>query len=122
MNAFQEELKSFTSKKYASAKSQLERDNWGRLDKYIANVSGIEESQSDRILCKYALWAAWIMNNRSPFHMGSIRKSTRLKRRPEKKKTLPGPIHARMILTNNPHAKEYVTWITRKPNFFERPI
>lgn len=106
MNAFQEELKSFTSKKYASAKSQLERDNWGRLDK----------------LCKYALWAAWIMNNRSPFHMGSIRKSARLKRRPEKKKALPGPIHARMILTNNPHAKEYVTWINRKTNFFERPI
>jgi hypothetical protein len=122
MNAFQEELRSLASKKYAAAKSQLERDNWGRLDKYIANVSGIEESRCERILCKYALWAAWIMNNRSPFHTGTIRKSIKLKSRPENKKSLPKPLHARMILTNNPNAKEYAHWISTKPNIFERPI
>jgi len=122
MNAFQEELKSLASKKYATAKSQLERDNWGRLGKYITNVSDIEESRSERILCKYALWASWIMNNRSPFHTGTIRKSTKLRSRPDKKKALPKPLHTRMILTHNEHAKEYATWIIRKPNTFERPI
>ncbi|NBT57256.1 hypothetical protein EBT16_00570 [bacterium] len=120
MNDFQEELVSLASKKAAGSKSQLERDIWERLGFCVRKAP--RQGDGEKILCKYALWAAWVMNNRSPFHTGPIRKSARLRRTQEKRKILPKALHSRMIFTQNDHAKEYAEWISRKPNIFERPI
>lgn len=120
MNDFQEELKSLASKKATTSKSQREKRNWERLAFCIGRTP--DNPECERILCKYALWAAWMMNNRSPFHPGTIRRSTKTRNASEKRKTLPKPLHSRMILTQNDHAKEYAAWVARKPSIFERPI
>jgi hypothetical protein len=135
MNDFLEELLGLALKRMDGAKSQSERSNWSRLAKRLDSMivvpnenldSGLfpfaEKNMMD-LLCKYALWAAWLLNNRSPFHTGTIRRSRRIRpQMAERKRMLPKPIHARMLFSHNEHAKEYVEWISRKPNIFERPI
>jgi hypothetical protein len=121
MSDFLEELLGLALKRMDSAKSQSERSNWSRLAKRLDSLHS--PAPNENLLCKYALWAAWMLNNRSPFHTGTIRRSRRIRpQMAEKKRMLPNSLHARMILTNNPNAKEYADWISRKPNIFERPI
>lgn len=121
MNDFLEELLELCLKRLDASRSSFERKNWGRLANKVESLRGFR--RSDNLLYRYALWAAWMMNNRSPFHTGTIRKTRRMRpQMAEKKRTLPKAIHARMILTNNPNAKEYTHWISTKPNIFERPI
>lgn len=122
MNDFLEELLELACKRIKQAKSQSEKNNWSRLAKKLDSLRR-SRMPNESLLYRYALWAAWMMNNRSPFHTGSIRRSRRMRpKMADKKRALPKPLHARMILTNNPHAKEYADWISRKPNIFERPI
>lgn len=139
MNDFLEELLELCLKRMDASRSVSERNNWRRLAKKVESLRGfnrevrtgtyskeftlIHKKHGDNLLYRYALWAAWIMNNRSPFGPGVIRKSHKVRpKMAKKKRTLPNVIHARMILANNPIAKEYVEWISKKPNLFERPI
>lgn len=121
MNDFLEELLELANRRMDASRSRAEKTNWSRLTKRLISLRS--RIPNEDMLYRYALWAAWMMNNRSPFHTGTIRKTRRMRpKMAEKKRTLPKAIHARMILTNNPNAKEYTHWISTKPNIFERPI
>lgn len=118
MNDFYNEILEFAKKRLRQGKSALERNIWKRLISSIERTQDYPDSPNNPCPYKLALYASYIINNKSPFHNRHIQVARKIRILEDKKK-LPAHLHNRMILaTNNPSAKGYVEWINTKHKFY----
>lgn len=114
MNDFYNELIEYAQKRNNAAKSTLERSVWGRILKYLELPNNTDPNKP----YKYALYIAFAINNRSPYHNRTIRTRRKIQREFKTKRKLPQHLHNRMILESNEYTKEYAQWIMSQHNHY----